>query len=197
MFQRAFLSSLMVLVMGCAAETEYTMILRGGTIYDGSGRKPFVGDVALAGDTIASVGEIGRARGTTEIDVRGAIATPARVFQFGGRKKKPASVEPMKLSSASASFKCRGKSCHQTQYGIVTFENLAVQVPLPGDVSHSAFILQTFPSLAAGAAHVRTSRISSSNRRRSSRCHGSIDGRPCCSSRPPQPQSLCQQTNLS
>ena len=76
MLRLTVLSCLVVLVLGCAAEPEYSFVLRGGTIYDGSGGEPFVGDVALEGDSIAAVGDLGRARGVTEIDVTGLAVAP-------------------------------------------------------------------------------------------------------------------------
>lgn len=54
----------------------YSVILRGGTIYDGRGGKPFVGDVAISGDTIAAVGALGDARGAAEIDASGLAVAP-------------------------------------------------------------------------------------------------------------------------
>jgi len=60
----------------------YDLILRGGTIYDGSGGKPYVGDVAVNGDRIAAVGaagSLGNARGKTEIDARGLAVSPGFV----------------------------------------------------------------------------------------------------------------------
>jgi len=53
--------------------------LRGGTIYDGSGATPYVGDVALNGDTIAALGDLGNAKGGTEIDVAGLAVAPGFV----------------------------------------------------------------------------------------------------------------------
>ncbi len=35
---------------------SYSVLIRGGTIYDGSGGAPYVGDVALKGDKIVYVG---------------------------------------------------------------------------------------------------------------------------------------------
>ncbi|CAN5876545.1 amidohydrolase family protein [soil metagenome] len=52
------------------------MILRGGTVYDGSGGAPRVTDVALADDTVAAVGDLRGARGRTEIDARGLAVAP-------------------------------------------------------------------------------------------------------------------------
>jgi len=76
MLRLTVLTSLVVLVLGCASEPEYSFILRGGTIYDGGGGEPFVGDVAIQGDSIAAVGDLGRARGVTEIDVAGLAVAP-------------------------------------------------------------------------------------------------------------------------
>ena len=60
-----------------AAEPEtYDLILRGGTIYDGSGGKPFVGDVAIREDRIVKVGSLGEARGKTEVDAKGLAVSP-------------------------------------------------------------------------------------------------------------------------
>jgi N-acyl-D-amino-acid deacylase len=57
----------------------YDLILRGGTIYDGSGGKPFAGDVAVNGDRIAAVGALGNAKGKTEIDAKGLAVSPGFV----------------------------------------------------------------------------------------------------------------------
>ncbi|QXD13894.1 D-aminoacylase [Rhodocaloribacter litoris] len=65
-----------LLVAACTPAPEYDLILRGGTIYDGSGNPPFAGDVALRADTIAAVGDLGRARGRTELDVTGLAVAP-------------------------------------------------------------------------------------------------------------------------
>ena len=54
------------------------LIIRGGTIVDGTGGKPYVGDVAIDGDRIVEVGKVsGPAR--REIDATGMIVTPGWV----------------------------------------------------------------------------------------------------------------------
>ena len=58
------------------AAQEYDVILRGGTIYDGSGGKPYVGDIAIMGDRIAKVGELGKTKGKTEVNVKGLAVAP-------------------------------------------------------------------------------------------------------------------------
>jgi len=64
---------------GCAAPTHYDVIIRNGTIYDGSGSAPITGDVAINGDEIAAVGDIGRAAAEVEIDAAGLAVAPGFV----------------------------------------------------------------------------------------------------------------------
>ena len=54
------------------------LVIRGGTIVDGSGRPPFEGDVAIAGDRITAVGRVSGRR-AEEIDARGLVVTPGFV----------------------------------------------------------------------------------------------------------------------
>ncbi len=65
-----------ILLSACTAPDNYDIILRGGTIYDGSGEPPYPGDIAFNGDTIAAYGELGDATGTTDIDVSGLAVAP-------------------------------------------------------------------------------------------------------------------------
>ena len=56
----------------------YDLLLRGGTIVDGSGEAPYVGDVAISGDRIVAMGKVvGTAE--REIDARGLMITPGWV----------------------------------------------------------------------------------------------------------------------
>jgi N-acyl-D-amino-acid deacylase len=64
------------LISACAAPVHYDVILRNGTIYDGSGSTPYVGDLAINGDQIAAIGDLGRAEGRTEIDATGLAVAP-------------------------------------------------------------------------------------------------------------------------
>lgn len=56
--------------------SDYDLIIRHGLIYDGSGAAPFVGDVAVNGDTIAAVGRLGDAKGGVEVDAAGLVVAP-------------------------------------------------------------------------------------------------------------------------
>ncbi len=56
----------------------HDLVIRGGTVVDGSGGEPFVADVAVDGDRIVAVGaDLGPAR--EEVDARGRIVTPGFV----------------------------------------------------------------------------------------------------------------------
>jgi N-acyl-D-amino-acid deacylase len=66
----------MLVVSACSTAPEVDLILRGGTLYDGSGAPGVVGDVAIDGDTIVAVGDIGDFRGAEEIDVTGLAVAP-------------------------------------------------------------------------------------------------------------------------
>ena len=56
--------------------TTHDLVLRGGLVLDGSGDAGFEGDVAIDGDRIVAVGDIGAARGREEVDVRGLVIAP-------------------------------------------------------------------------------------------------------------------------
>jgi len=74
---RAVTVSLLLLGGLPLAAEEYDLILRGGTIYDGSGGKPYVGDVAIRGDRVAALGTLPKdARGKAEVDAKGLAVTP-------------------------------------------------------------------------------------------------------------------------
>jgi N-acyl-D-amino-acid deacylase len=52
------------------------LILRGGTVIDGTGSPRFRGDVAIEGDRIVGVGDVSKMAGAREIDVSGKIVAP-------------------------------------------------------------------------------------------------------------------------
>jgi N-acyl-D-amino-acid deacylase len=58
------------------APAKYDVIVRRGAIYDGGGGKPFVGDLAIRGDKIAAIGDLGQASGESEIDAKGLAVAP-------------------------------------------------------------------------------------------------------------------------
>jgi N-acyl-D-amino-acid deacylase len=57
-------------------KTEFDLVIRHGTIYDGDGGDPVVGDVAVRGDRIAVVGDAQPGRGELELDATGLAVAP-------------------------------------------------------------------------------------------------------------------------
>jgi N-acyl-D-amino-acid deacylase len=55
---------------------SFDVIIKGGTVYDGTGRPPTRGDVGIKGDRIAAVGNLSRATAPTVIDAKGLAVGP-------------------------------------------------------------------------------------------------------------------------
>ena len=56
----------------------HDLVIRGGQVADGTGAEPFIGDVAIDGNSIAEVGQVD-APGRREIDAEGMTVTPGFV----------------------------------------------------------------------------------------------------------------------
>jgi len=55
---------------------DFDVIVRGGTLYDGTGAKPLQADVAIRGDRIAGIGDFKSAKAKTVIDAKGLAVAP-------------------------------------------------------------------------------------------------------------------------
>ena len=83
----AFLALVLALPLAASAASQppaaqspiYDVIIRGGTIYDGTGDAPFVGDVAIRGDRIAYIGPHASGHGAEEFPARGKAVAPGFV----------------------------------------------------------------------------------------------------------------------
>ncbi len=65
-----------VLLAACSSAPQYDVIVRGGTIYDGSGSPGVVADLAIQGDKIAAIGSLAGATAHTEVDASGLAVAP-------------------------------------------------------------------------------------------------------------------------
>lgn len=74
-----------LLLLGCGqkkealAEADYDVVIRGGTVYDGSGSKPYVGDVAIKAERIVYAGPKAPGKGKREIDAKNSAVSPGFV----------------------------------------------------------------------------------------------------------------------
>jgi len=75
----AVISTLATAAAGAGAPPLHDVVIRGGTIYDGSGGAPTIGDVAIDGDRVTAMGDLGAAKGRREIDARGLAVAPGFV----------------------------------------------------------------------------------------------------------------------
>lgn len=65
--------------LGADGVPDYSTVIRHGIVYDGSGAKPYVGDVAIGGDRIVYVGPAAPGRGAVEVDATGKAVSPGFV----------------------------------------------------------------------------------------------------------------------
>ncbi|HLA39748.1 MAG TPA: D-aminoacylase, partial [Candidatus Glassbacteria bacterium] len=74
------LSALLLILLGLSCSEpvrQYDILVRGGTLYDGTGSPGRPGDVAILGDRIVAVGDLPQnARATTVIDATGLAVCP-------------------------------------------------------------------------------------------------------------------------
>ncbi len=62
---------------------DFDVLLRGGTLIDGSGAERRLADVGIAGDRIAAVGDLAARSATREVDARGLVVAPGFIDMLG------------------------------------------------------------------------------------------------------------------
>jgi N-acyl-D-amino-acid deacylase len=67
---------LVVVLFSSCKKQEFGIIIRGGTVYNGSGQPPLVTDVGINADTIAFIGDLSKAVTKKEIDAEGLAVSP-------------------------------------------------------------------------------------------------------------------------
>ena len=70
------LAAVQVFIFSCSGPEHYDVILRNGSILDGSGGPAYIGDVGINADTIAAIGDLKDATGKLELDVSGKAVSP-------------------------------------------------------------------------------------------------------------------------
>lgn len=83
----SFLFLLSACLFSCKESQTFDVIIRNATLYDGSGTKPFVADLAIQHDTIAFIGDLSSARATNDIDATGLALSPGfiNMLSWGDR----------------------------------------------------------------------------------------------------------------
>jgi PBP4 family serine-type D-alanyl-D-alanine carboxypeptidase len=66
-----------------SAGNDYDVIIRNGSIYDGSGNPWVSGDIAIRGDRIAAIGKLNGAHAKKEINAKGLAVSPGFIDMLG------------------------------------------------------------------------------------------------------------------
>ena len=70
------LASILLFANACSTTPEHDVIIRGGSLYDGSGAAPVLTDLAIDGDQITQIGNLNKHSGRSEIDATGLAVAP-------------------------------------------------------------------------------------------------------------------------
>lgn len=71
-----FFSVLLFISIAVHGQQTFDVIVRGGTLYDGSGRPSFIADIAINKDTIAFIGDLAKAKAKKDINAQGMSVAP-------------------------------------------------------------------------------------------------------------------------
>ena len=74
--KRLLLFFLVALAFASCKKQEFDVIIRGGTVYDGSGKAPVVTDVGINADTVAVIGDLSGAVAKKDINAKGLAVSP-------------------------------------------------------------------------------------------------------------------------
>jgi N-acyl-D-amino-acid deacylase len=73
--KRFLILCILMSLLSCKKQ-QYDVVVRGGTVYNGSGKEGVAADVGINADTIAFIGDLSNAVGKSEIDAKGLAVAP-------------------------------------------------------------------------------------------------------------------------
>src|ERR1051325_8462877 len=96
------LAAALVLVISLAASAQrqaqtFDVIIKGGTVYDGTGRTPTKADLGIKGDRIVAIGNLSRATAATIVDAKGLAVAPGFINMLA-HSESSLIVDPRSLS---------------------------------------------------------------------------------------------------
>lgn len=74
--KKLFLISSLLLLLTACKKQEFDVVIRGGTVYDGTGKAGVQADVGINADTVVFIGDLSSAVGKKEIDAKGLAIAP-------------------------------------------------------------------------------------------------------------------------
>ncbi|MGD9561591.1 MAG: amidohydrolase family protein [Pyrinomonadaceae bacterium] len=99
------IAAIVSIALSVPAQNAYDVIIKGGTVYDGSGGKPRRADVGIKGDKIAKIGDLGGKQADVIIDAAGMAVAPGFINM---------------LSWSTESFLADGRSLGELKQGVTT-----------------------------------------------------------------------------
>jgi N-acyl-D-amino-acid deacylase len=95
-------ASILILALSLTASAQrqaqtFDVIIKGGTVYDGTGRAPVRADVGIKGDRIVAVGNLSRATAPTIVDAKGLAVAPGFINMLA-HSESSLIVDPRSLS---------------------------------------------------------------------------------------------------
>ena len=127
---RTLAGLLILTVTGISNAADYDVIIRSGTIYDGTGAPAYIADIAINGDRVSAIGQFPTKSGDIEIDASGFAVAPG-FFNM--------------LSHAHLSLLSDGRVMSDVTQG-VTFEVLSEISMSPLTDATADFWSRVFPS---------------------------------------------------
>lgn len=69
-------AALLATLLACSEQPVYDLIIRTGTVIDGSGTSGYLADIAISGGGIVAMGDLGDATGREELEAGGLVVSP-------------------------------------------------------------------------------------------------------------------------
>lgn len=99
--QKLFAAILILAIsLAACAQTQtqsFDVIIKGGTVYDGTGRAPVRADVGIKGDRLVAIGNLSRATAPTIVDAKGLAVAPGFINMLA-HSESSLIVDPRSLS---------------------------------------------------------------------------------------------------
>lgn len=81
---------------------DFDVVIKGGTVYDGTGGKPYLADIGIKGDRIVAIGNLASSRALTIVGARGVAVAPGFINMLSW------STESLIVDGRSQSEICQG-----------------------------------------------------------------------------------------
>lgn len=122
----------LIFLSACSQPVSYDLILRGGTIVDGSDSESYIGDVAISANQIAAIGNLGNAIALEEIDVAGLVVAPGfiNIHSHATAAGLPTAINMLSQGVTTEVLNADGRSGSYLpdQFSVLSRQGLALNV---------------------------------------------------------------------